>query len=96
MTSNILSSDAITSPCNIAHVECLALWAFCLVVENDIQQETVDLHVAVVRNEAQLPKFVLGNGHARPRRADDSPPRKLRLTAMINSGPPCALTKIAS
>jgi hypothetical protein len=40
-----------------------------LIVQNNVQQGTVDLNVAVVINEAQLPKFVHEKAHTRSRRA---------------------------
>ena len=43
------------------------LW---LIVQHDVQQGTVDFHVAVVVNEAQLSKFVHEMAHAGPRGAD--------------------------
>jgi hypothetical protein len=41
-----------------------------LVMQNDIQQRTVDLDAAVVVNEAQFSKFVHEKTHAGPRRSD--------------------------
>jgi hypothetical protein len=41
-----------------------------LIVQNDVQQGTVNLDMAVVINKAQFPKFVHEKTHARSRRAD--------------------------
>jgi hypothetical protein len=41
-----------------------------LIVQNNVQQGTVDFNVAVVINKAQLPKFVHEKAHARSRRTD--------------------------
>jgi hypothetical protein len=41
-----------------------------LIVENHVQQGTVDFDVTVVINKAQFPKFVHEMAHARSRRAD--------------------------
>jgi hypothetical protein len=44
---------------------------FRLLVQNHIQQGTVDLNMAVVINQAQSPKFVHEEADACSRRADD-------------------------
>ncbi len=41
-----------------------------LIVENDAQQRAVDDHIAVVLDEAQLPKLVHEKADTRPRGAD--------------------------
>jgi hypothetical protein len=41
-----------------------------LIVQNHVQQGTVNLDMAVVINKAQFPKFVHEKTHARSRRAD--------------------------
>ena len=41
-----------------------------LVVQNDVQQRTVDLDTSVVPNEAEFPKFVHEEAHARPCRSN--------------------------
>ena len=41
-----------------------------LVVQHDIQQRGVNLHIAVVLDEAQFAEFIQKSAHARPRGAD--------------------------
>jgi hypothetical protein len=41
-----------------------------LIVEDHVQQGTVDFNVAVVINKTQFPEFVHEKAHARSRRAD--------------------------
>jgi hypothetical protein len=57
-TMRILSRGKMAGLCKTAHVARFAVRAINLVVQNNIQQRTVDLHGAVVLNEAQFPKFV--------------------------------------
>src|ERR1700693_4158212 len=49
------------------------MWSF---IENEVQQGLLNLQRAVVFDQAQLPKFIHENIHARPRRSDQ---RRKRL-----------------
>ena len=49
------------------HIPGVNLW---LVMQNEVQQGTVNFNMAVVVNKAQLPKFVHKKANPRSRRAD--------------------------
>ena len=65
-----------------------------LVVENYVQQGTVDFNVTVVINKTQFPKFVHEKTYARSRRANHFASVSWLIFAIIGSGRP-SLPKFA-